>query len=167
MFAFLQDFLLNQELKKVNSSKQFVEWAKVKSICIVLPNDSASLSAAQKFANESGKLVDVILFCNDKLTVNTAVSASFNRKDFTFLGLPKVETITKLKVKNYDIIICGDLSGMINLKALSLLVPSKCRVGVAELDYSKEFDISISGQNTSISDFLTQALKYLTMIKSA
>lgn len=166
MLQFLKDFLLEQELKKTNSGRQFVDWHNVNRICLIVPNEFAVISNVTNFISESEKETDVVLFSNDKLTVKNDVYLSLNKRDFNFLGLPKSEIIQKLKNKNYDIVICGDMKGSFSLKAITLLVNSKCKVGRGELGYSKLFDISISEENGDFGNFLKQALKYLSMIKA-
>lgn len=167
MLGLLKNMVLCQELKKSNSQKQFVEWANVDSICVIISNESASLSAAKVFSNECGKQVDVITYVNDKTNINNEVYLSVNKKSITWLDMPGSETLKKLQSKTYDVVICGDLKNDSIIKALVLLVKAKCRVGAAELNYSKEFEISITvgSAERNIGNFLKHALKYLMMIK--
>lgn len=166
MFNFLKNVLLNQELKQTNSKRQFVEWATVKNICVVIPNETSFLNAVKTLATESKKEVDAVVLHADKLSVNKEVYLSFNKKDLTWLGLPNAEAIKRLRAKNYDIVICGDISGNFSLKALTLLIPAKCRLGSAELAYADAFEIAIAGETKDFGNFLKQALKYLMMIKA-
>lgn len=167
MFQLLKDFLLEQELEKNNSGRQFVDWQNANRICLIIPNEALVLNHIANFIKECRKETDVILFNNDKLTVENGVYLSINKKDFNLLGLPKPEIIQKLKSKNYDIVICGDMKGDFTLKALTLLMNSKCKVGRGELGYSRLFDISISEVNGDFGNFLKQVLKYLCMIKAS
>lgn len=166
MLNFLKNVLLNQELKSTNSKRQFVEWAAVKNICVVIPNETVFLNAVKIFAAESKKEVDVVVLHADKLSVNKDVYLSLNKKDLTWLGLPNAEAIKRLRAKNHDIVICGDLSDHFSLKALTLLIPTKCRLGSAELAYADAFEISIAGETKDFGNFLKQGLKYLMMIKA-
>ncbi len=166
MFSFLRNFLLEQEIKKTDSGRQFTSWNQVKTICIVIPHEVKVLNDVKNFISESKKEVDLVVFCNDKLTVANDVYLSVNKKDFGITGIPKPEKLQKLKGKKYDVVINGDMNNTFVLKALALLVKTKCRVGKAGLEYSKLFDISISEANNDFGNFLKQVLKYLTMIKA-
>lgn len=167
MLNFLKRNALRQELKKISSQKQFVEWGSVKSICIVVNNDAASVNAANAFRKESGKDVDIVIYTNDKPTANNEVYLSMNKKSFNWLDIPNADTLKKLQAKTYDLVVCGDLTGNTVLKAISFLVKAKCRVGSANVDYSKNFELSIADNaNEGIGNFLKQALKYLIMIKA-
>lgn len=167
MAGFLKNWVINNEFKKLNSASQSVNWADVKNICLVIPNDNASVSAAQVFKTESQKPVDVITYTNDKLTVNNQVHLSLNKKSLNWLDIPVQEVMTKLQQKNYDIVICGDLQGDSALRAITLLMKTKCRVGLEGLDYSKHFTISIAmSPSDGIGNFLKQVLKYLSLVKT-
>lgn len=167
MLSFLKRNALKQELKKISSQKQFVEWGSVKTICIVIHNDTASITAVNEFKKASGKEVDVVLYTNDKLTVNNEVYLSLNKKSVNWLDVPNAEVLKKLQSKTYDLVIFGDLNGNSVLKAIAFLAKTKCRVGSANLDYSKNFELSIAGSpNDGIGNFLKHALKYLMMIKA-
>lgn len=167
MAGFLKNWILNNEFKKTKSVSQSVDWSNVKSICLVIQNDSASLSAAQYFVKESQKTVHVISYTNDKLTINNQVHLSLNKKSLNWLDIPVPEVMTKLQSQTYDVVVCGDLHGDSVLRAITLLVKAKCRVGLEGLDYSKHFTISIAmPPSEGIGNFLKQVLKYLSLVKS-
>lgn len=166
MFAFFKNYFLKQELKKNNSGKQFTDWASVKTICLVMPNESSGLNYAKSFIAESKKEVDIVVFSADKLTLNKDVYLSLNKKDINWKNLPENEQLQKLRTKTYDVVLCGDLNDSFILQSITLMIKAKCRVGAAKLTYSSEFDLSISGEVNDIGNFLKQALKYLSMIKA-
>lgn len=166
MAGFLKNWILNNEFKKIKSVSQSVDWSNVKSICLVIQNDAASLSAAQHFTKECQKTVHVISYANDKLTVNNQVHLSLNKKSLNWLDIPVQEVMKKLQSQTYDVVVCGDLQGESALRAIALLVKAKCRVGLQGLDYSKHFTISIAmASSEGIGNFLKQVLKYLSLVK--
>lgn len=167
MAGFLKNWVLNSELKKIKTAHQSVDWAQVKSICVVVNNDAASLAAVRNFKSECDKAVDVITYANDKLTVNNEVYLSLNKKSVTWLDIPITEVMSKIQSKTYDVTICGDLNGDSTLRSVSLLIKAKCRVGLEGLDYSKHFTISIAmSASDGIGNFLKQVLKYLSLVKT-
>jgi hypothetical protein len=167
MLDIIRNFALNQQLKKNKFKGQFSDWASVKSIGFVLINDVASLNAVKAFMNESGKQVDLITYFPDKTTNNADVYLSVNKKSFSWIGLPNPETLQKLQSKSYDVLICCDMNGVPSLKTLTFLAKAKCKVGVSEIAYSSQFDISISSKGSDgIGNFLKQVLKYLMMFKA-
>lgn len=167
MLSLLKKNALRQELKKISSQKQFVEWESVNNICVVINNDAASVTAVANFKKDCGKEVDVVMYTHDKVTINNEAYLSLNKKSVNWLDIPSSEDLKKLQSKNYDLVICCDLTGNSVLRALAFLVKSKCRVGSANVDYSKNFEISITvGAEEGIGNFLKQVLKYLMMFKA-
>jgi len=162
MFEWLKNYLLQQEIKEISSvKKQFVEWEKIQTAVILV--SSTQLKSIKDFVGKSGKNFDIIIFHNDKVSVSKECYLSLNRKDFNFFGLPNPESISTLKGKNYDILINTDFSSSWFIKALTGLIPSKCKLGPQNSLYNEFFDMSIQSNEQ---DFLKQAQKYLMMIKS-
>lgn len=162
MFEWLKNYLLLQEIKSSSKiQKQFVEWEKVQTIVVL--TGSSQFGTIKEFANQTGKLVDIIVVHADKTSETKDCFLSFNKKDFNFFGLPKPETILKLKSKTYDVLINTDFGNSGFLKSLTGLAAAKCKLGAESAAYREFFDISIQSNQQ---DFLKQALKYLMMIKS-
>lgn len=162
MFEWLKNYLLQQEIKSGSKiQKQFVEWDSVQSVVILV--GSPQFSNIKEFAKQAGKNIDIIVTHSDKISETKDCFISFNKKDFNFFGIPRTETIQKLKSKTYDVLICTDFNNSGFLKALTGLTAAKCKLGPESASYHEFFDISIQ---SSQQDFLKQALKYLMMIKS-
>lgn len=162
MLAWIKNYLLGQEIKKSpKTTRQFTEWGKVQSVIII--TDNSRYEAVKEFVKQSGKNIDIIVYCNDKISKVKDSFLSVNKKDFTLSGLPKPEILKKLKGKTYDVLIAFDFNNRDQMKALCGLIPAKCKVGPDAADYRTYFDISIQSNEAG---FLEQALKYLMMIKS-
>jgi hypothetical protein len=162
MFEWLKNYLLQQEINRISKvQKQFVGWEKVQSAVVLVY--STQYSPAKEWAIQTGKKVDIIVFHNDKTSETKDCFLSFNKKDFNFFGLPKPETIQKLKSKTYDVLIDTDFNNSVYMKVLTGLTGAKFKIGPECASYNEFFDISIQSEQ---SDFLKQALKYLMMIKS-
>lgn len=166
MLSFLKNLLLKQEIKNNTHVKQFTNWHLVKNSCIVVANSPGLLGSVKDFISESEKEMDIIIYTNDKHTRIKEVFLSLNRKDLTMFEMPKPEIVKKLKQKNYDLVICGDLNNTFVLQALTLLLRSKCVIGNTQMKYSSYFDIAISEESGDFAKFLKDLLKYLRMIKA-
>lgn len=162
MFEWLKNYLLEQEIKSGSKiQKQFMGWEKIQSAVILV--GSGQYGIVKEFASQSGKNIDIIVIHPDKVSETKDCFLSFNKKDLNFFGLPNQEAIRKLKQKTFDILINIDFNNSTFLRALTGLTPAKCKLGPESAVYNDYFDISIQSNHD---EFLKQALKYLTMIKS-
>lgn len=161
MFEWIKNYLLQQEIKSISVKKQFIEWDRINSAAILV--GSSHYSTAKDFVKQTGKNIDIIVIHPDKVSTTQDCFLSFSKKDFNFFGLPNQEALKKLKQKTFDVLITFDFNNSGPLKALTGLIPAKCKLGPESAVYNGFFDISIQSNQ---SDFLKQALKYLMMIKS-
>ncbi len=162
MFEWIKNYLLQQEIKSSSKiQKQFVEWEKVQSSVILVGINQ--FNQIKEFVKQTGKNADIIVFHSDKTSETKDCFLSLNKKDLNFFGLPKPEVIQKIKGKGYDVLINTDFNNSSFIKAITGLTAAKCKLGPQSAIYNEFFDISIQ---SSQSEFLKEALKYLMMIKS-
>ena len=162
MFEWIKNYLLQKEIESISKiQKQFVEWEKVQSSVILV--GSNQFNTIKEFVKQTGKNIDIVVFHPDKTSETKDCFLSLNKKDLNFFGLPKPESIQKIKGKSYDVLINSDYNNSSFIKALTGLVAAKCKLGPESASYNEFFDISIQ---SSESEFLKEALKYLMMIKS-
>ena len=162
MLNTIKRYLLKQEINSISKiQKQFVEWDRIQSAAVLV--GSSKYSMVKDFVRQSNKNFDVIVYHDDKIAVNKDCFLSVNKKDFNFFDLPRPDAAKRIKNKTYDVLISTDFNNTAAIKTLTGLFPAKCKLGPESAYYSEFFDIRIE---SSESEFLKQAQKYLMMIKS-
>jgi hypothetical protein len=162
MFEWLKNYLLQQEIKNgPKIHKQFMAWDKVQSAVILV--GSEQYQAIKDFAKQTGKNIEIIVIHSDKVSATKDCFLSLNKKDLNFFGLPNQQAIEKIKARTFDVLVNFDFNNSGFLRALTGLIPAKCKLGPESVIYNDLFDIRIQSERN---DFLKQALKYLMMIKS-
>jgi len=158
--------LSSKESPKGN--KQFLNWTQLSNV-LVIAHD-----------NQLSNVVDFVNACKkDNIHVQVAVIFDgkpeqapkpnfeyiiFDKKQFSFFGLPNAEAIQQLNQKPIDVLVNLGLPDQIKAHALAKLVLAKCKVSGFQ---NEVYDISIDGETTkNVSKFLEQVIVYLQMIKT-
>jgi hypothetical protein len=167
MLESIGDYILKQRTGQ-REKRSFTNWEQVKSICIIAEKN---FSFNQRFLADTfkkhQKAIDIILFHPDKTGQSSDCFLSLNKKDIGLLSVPKPETISRLKAKEFDILIDCNVTGNPVSKAISRTVNAACKVGHKGLFYSDIFDLCLDFKgNPDLSEYLNQALNYLMMIKT-
>jgi hypothetical protein len=167
MLESIGDYILKQRTGQ-RAKRSFTNWEQVKSICVITEkNSSFDQKRLTDAFKKHQKAIDIILFHPDKTGHSNDCFLSINKKDIGLLSVPKPETISKLRKKDFDVLIDCNMSGNPVSKAISVTVQAGCKVGHSGLFYSDIFDLCIDFKETpELSEYLSQAMNYLMMIKT-
>jgi len=158
--------LSKKEAPKV--SKQFLNWNQLSSIVVIA------------YDNQLGDVVEFINTCKkSNITIKVAIIYNgkpenapkphfehiiLDKKQFSFFGVPKEETLQLLNAAPIDALINLGNASQTKATALSKLITAKCKVSSFQ---DPIFDISIDSEEAiNISGYLQQVVVYLNMIKT-
>ncbi len=170
MFNWLSNKIIES---KVNSSvkgpkKEFLEWNDVRSICILISKDEFyKAKSLNEFIKSSGKEVITVLFIPDKEVNSDSSMISFNKKQTSFIGLPKPEILDKVTSGSYDLMIDCNFKTYNSMKWLAGITKAKFKVGSGGLTYHNYFDICMDLKDKpEFDNYLAQVMNYLKMIRT-
>jgi hypothetical protein len=170
MLSFLRQLLINRTVRQQDRKlpKTFLDWPKVETIALLVTRDEFfQLPTLQKFAAETGKRVEIIIFCPGKEVVDNQGIFGFSGRELNLLGLPKSAFLAGLKSRSYDLLIDANFKSYLAMQVLSGFLPAKFKVGLQASAYRNYFDICIEmNKQENVNNYLEHVLAYLKMIKT-
>ncbi len=151
-----------------NSKREFVEWNDVRSVCVlVTKDDSFKANQLNEFLKNLNKTVDTILFIPNHEVHASNDLISFNKKQTSWIGLPKEGVLAKVTSKSYDLVIDCNFKEYNSMKWLAGSVNAKFKIGFGGLLYHNYFDICIDlKEKPDLDNYLKQVMNYLKMIRT-
>lgn len=151
---------LNQNSLNVSST--------IKTVGIIVNEGSKfnfeSLKRLEKEFASGSKNFHVLTCRNTTDNFNEFRGVSFNEKDFTWNGTLKSKEVTTFLESNFDMLIDYTKATTIFVKYLAARSNAKFKVGYADVD-DNLYDFMISVDNEKISQFNTEMIKYLRILK--
>lgn len=151
--------------KKTPRQKQFLNWNKIHKILLIIDIDNLNFNEIKQIPDLlKNKNVQTILISSNP---NISTENKFNlalKKHFTFFNYLKSNNLDNLLKESYDTAIAysnGELWAMAMLLAQTR---SKLRISNAQ-EIASITDITIMPKNNSLSQFISQIIKYLQTIK--
>lgn len=124
------------------------------------------ITKTSEFLKNKGKEVTVLAFLNDKETHQKADVTIFNRNDINWYGVPKSDAVTNFCNQPFDVLLCAYHAPLRPLEYIAHLSKAACRVGIFNLEKTREFELMIQPERgANMQQILQSMITLLNQIK--
>lgn len=151
---------------KMNSNSNFESSEKIKSILILLDNDSDKKRIVESLRiifNIEETDISVLIF-QKKATKNSNDISLISQKDFGWKGSIKSDFLKSILTKNFDLLINYRKVDNSYINLVILLSKSKFRIGFKHLN-NQFYQLLIKCEHSDIELFNNEIKKYLQILK--
>ena len=158
----------NRFIKVNHNIRASVSYDKAVHIGVVFSNDSPEITKHVEYIHsllkKDGKKIKILAYERD-IQVKHLPFPSFTKKDVTFWGNYKNQSVHNFSSIPFDFLICLDSNPGIIIQNLLAKSKAKCRVGVCNNfeNYNKLFELIV--QNSSHSNIVDGVFSYLKNIR--
>ena len=164
----------NYSLKKISKPQiehSFINWDNITRIKLLFTRTSDffadELSSFARELVKQGKIVDVLIHIDRKKLDDSYKNRKnveyYCRKDLTWLGKPKLETVENFIITKSDLLIVPVFEEILHIKWISVMCNTKMIVAPFS-EKNQWANILIKLGDNSIEQFLEQTVHYLKMI---
>lgn len=169
MIKGLSEIISKSRIQKNNlyREKKFLSWDKIEKVALIIDDKNPiNKNKVDEFLQKTNKYVEVYYVELNSQIPSFSDWNCFYKKNQNILKLPKIEVISGLKLKKFDLVInaCCEPNLFIANLSSCFSATIKCTAN----HYLDDFDLMIEREESiDLIGYLENVIKYLRMIKPA